>query len=132
MRQRPEPISLTGMGKDASAGAAAVKRAGGVVLVQSEETAEQPSMPRAAIARGASDLVLPLHEIGMARKSVSDRGSSRPSPMKCPVATNNKFLWAGVSARRLNASRVVLVPRPPIRATTSGTSLPSFFASDAT
>src|SRR4051812_45282092 len=59
-------VVLTGMGEDAAAGAAAVKRAGGLVLVQSEETSEQPSMPRAAIARGASDLVLPLPEIAAA------------------------------------------------------------------
>ncbi|MFI5911965.1 chemotaxis protein CheB [Dactylosporangium sp. NPDC051541] len=54
---------LTGMGRDGAAGAAELKAVGGVVIAQSEDTAEQPSMPRAAAEAGA-DLVLPLHEIG--------------------------------------------------------------------
>ena len=54
---------LTGHGKDGAAGARALKQAGGAVIAQSEETAEQPSMPRAAVEVGAADLVLPLHEI---------------------------------------------------------------------
>src|SRR3712207_9087445 len=56
-------VVLTGMGDDGVAGAAAVRGAGGVVIVQSEDTAEHPAMPRAAVAAGAVDLVLPLHDI---------------------------------------------------------------------
>jgi len=57
-------IILTGMGKDGAAGARTLKEAGGTVLVQSEDTAEEPSMPHAAIAFGGASFVLPLHEIG--------------------------------------------------------------------
>ncbi|WP_433302348.1 chemotaxis protein CheB [Actinoplanes sp. CA-030573] len=57
-------VVLTGMGGDGAAGASAVRAAGGRVIAQSEDTAEQPSMPAAAVAAGAVDLVLPLHEIG--------------------------------------------------------------------
>src|SRR3712207_2685411 len=41
-------VVLTGMGDDSAAGAAAVRSAGGVVVAQSEDTAEHPAMPRAA------------------------------------------------------------------------------------
>jgi two-component system chemotaxis response regulator CheB len=54
---------LTGMGSDGSQGSRAMFDAGGFVIAQSEETAEQPSMPHAAIAAGVS-LVLPLNDIG--------------------------------------------------------------------
>jgi len=62
--KRAMVIVLTGLGNDGAAGARAVKQAGGVVIVQSEDTAEHPVMPRAAIENGAADLVLPLYEIG--------------------------------------------------------------------
>ena len=92
-------VVLTGMGKDAAAGALAVKRAGGVVLVQSEETAEQPSMPRAAIASGASDLVLPLHEIGSVITDVVT-GGELPRPRAELEAAEALFAGAG-DVRRL-------------------------------
>jgi hypothetical protein len=59
-------IVLTGMGRDGAAGAGAVHAAGGTVLVQDEETAEQPAMPRAVVEAGVADRVLPLHDIGRA------------------------------------------------------------------
>ncbi|MBL7259524.1 chemotaxis protein CheB [Paractinoplanes lichenicola] len=55
-------VVLTGMGVDGAGGVRAMKAAGGLVIAQSEESAEQPSMPRAAIEAGA-DLVLPLEQI---------------------------------------------------------------------
>jgi two-component system CheB/CheR fusion protein len=53
---------LTGGGSDGAAGTTALVAAGGVVLVQSEDTADHPSMPHAAAAAGAT-LVVPLGEI---------------------------------------------------------------------
>ncbi len=55
-------VVLTGMGNDGAAGVRALKDAGALVIAQSEDTAEQPSMPRAAVEAGAH-LVLPLHQI---------------------------------------------------------------------
>ena len=51
---------LTGRLGDGAAGVQAVKRAGGRVLVQDQATAEHFGMPRAAIATGCVDFVLPL------------------------------------------------------------------------
>jgi len=52
-------VVLTGMGRDGVAGAGAVHAAGGTVLVQDEETADQPVMPRAVAEAGVADRVLP-------------------------------------------------------------------------
>jgi two-component system chemotaxis response regulator CheB len=54
-------IVLTGANEDGAAGARAVKRTGGRVLVQDPAEAESPVAPRAAIARTTVDAVLPLH-----------------------------------------------------------------------
>lgn len=56
-------VVLTGSGRDGSEGTIAMKRAGGVVIAQSQEPAEYPSMPKAAAEAGA-DLVVPIDEIG--------------------------------------------------------------------
>ena len=52
------------MGSDGMRGAEALREAGGLVIAQSEESAEHPSMPGAVARAGAADLVLPLYEIG--------------------------------------------------------------------
>ena len=59
-------VILSGSGTDGAAGAAAVKRAGGLVLAQDEETAEFFGMPGAAILAGGVDRVLPLDGIAPA------------------------------------------------------------------
>lgn len=60
---RSVAVVLSGSGQDGAAGTAAMKRAGAIVIAQSPDTAQYPSMPNAAAQAGA-DLVLPIHEIG--------------------------------------------------------------------
>jgi two-component system chemotaxis response regulator CheB len=59
-------VVLTGMADDGARGALEVRRAGGVVLAESEETAVVYGMPRAAVAVGAVHRSLPLGEIAAA------------------------------------------------------------------
>lgn len=56
-------VVLTGMGSDGSRGVLAIKEAGGQVVSESEETAVIFGMPRAAIATGMVDAVVPLEKI---------------------------------------------------------------------
>lgn len=56
-------IVLTGMGDDGREGACQVKRAGGRVIAESEETAVIYGMPRQVVSAGVADRVLPLYEI---------------------------------------------------------------------
>jgi two-component system, chemotaxis family, protein-glutamate methylesterase/glutaminase len=59
-------VILTGSGADGAAGALVLHRAGGTVIVQSTESVEVVGMGRATIGLGASNLILPLHEIAPA------------------------------------------------------------------
>ena len=76
--RRAMVVVLTGMGRDSAAGSEAVSQAGGMVLVQSPESAEHPLMPSAVIDAGIADMVLPLAELG---RVIADMvaGSTRPS-----------------------------------------------------
>ena len=56
-------VVLSGTGSDGTLGLKAVKANGGVTLVQAPEDAEHDGMPRAAIASGLVDFVLPVAEM---------------------------------------------------------------------
>lgn len=57
-------VILTGANQDGAQGLAAIKRRGGLAVVQDPATAESRAMPAAAIAAVAVDAILPLGEIG--------------------------------------------------------------------
>ncbi|MHB8585741.1 MAG: CheR family methyltransferase [Thermoplasmatota archaeon] len=57
-------VVLSGTGTDGSVGALAIKRRGGIVIAESDETASHTGMPQAAIQAGAVDFVRPAPEIG--------------------------------------------------------------------
>jgi two-component system, chemotaxis family, protein-glutamate methylesterase/glutaminase len=65
-RDRAIAVVLTGSGSDGAMGVEAVKKMGGTVIAQDEESAEFFSMPNAAIQTGKVDFVLPLSEISSA------------------------------------------------------------------
>ncbi len=56
-------VVLTGMGQDGRNGVTAIKRAGGLTLAESQESAVVYGMPQAAAESGALDELLPLDRI---------------------------------------------------------------------
>ncbi|TVP79587.1 MAG: PAS domain S-box protein, partial [Gemmatimonadales bacterium] len=56
-------IVLSGTGSDGTMGIRAIKEAGGLVVVQSEDSAQFDGMPRSAISTGLADLVVSLEEM---------------------------------------------------------------------
>ena len=56
-------VVLTGMGEDGARGAEVVRRAGGHVIAESNESAVVFGMPRSVIERGCAEAMLPLSAI---------------------------------------------------------------------
>ena len=69
-------VILSGAGSDGSMGIQAVAAAGGLVVVQSPETAQFDSMPRNAITTGVVDVVLGPEDIPVALTNYSDNPGS--------------------------------------------------------
>jgi two-component system chemotaxis response regulator CheB len=67
-------VVLSGTGSDGAMGLEAVKKMGGTVIAQDEQTAEFFGMPRAAIKTGTVDFVLPLEEIAPALLQLASGG----------------------------------------------------------
>jgi two-component system, chemotaxis family, protein-glutamate methylesterase/glutaminase len=66
LKSRVIAVVLSGAGHDGESGVQVIKRMGGTVIAQDEETSEQFGMPQAAINSGAVDYVLPLAGIAPA------------------------------------------------------------------
>jgi two-component system, chemotaxis family, protein-glutamate methylesterase/glutaminase len=62
-RERSIAVVLTGTGMDGEMGVRAVKKMGGTVIAQDQETSDYFGMPGAAIKTGCVDLILPLDQI---------------------------------------------------------------------
>ncbi|WP_277184605.1 chemotaxis protein CheB [Caballeronia sp. BR00000012568055] len=84
---------LSGTGTDGAAGAICVKQAGGVVIVQDPVTTMNDDMPRAVIARGAADYVLPVGEIARQLALCASPAYVRPE---------SQVAWTGEIARTLD------------------------------
>lgn len=80
---RSVAVVLSGSGHDGAAGTVAMKRAGAVVIAQSPETAQYPSMPIAA-ARAGADLVLDVAEIAGVLTAIA-AGDPLPTPRVPPT-----------------------------------------------
>jgi two-component system, chemotaxis family, CheB/CheR fusion protein len=76
-------VILSGTGADGSLGLKAVHDAGGFVIAQEPSEAEYDGMPKAAIAAGAVDVILPVGEIAAA---LVDPARRTPQTEKAPVA----------------------------------------------
>lgn len=94
-------LVLTGMGSDGAAGAHAVKRAGGTVIVQNEITAMAFAMSSAVIDAGDADLILSLGEIPRLLDRVVGEGS--PLPTATVRASESVFGAGGEMGRRMSA-----------------------------
>jgi two-component system, chemotaxis family, protein-glutamate methylesterase/glutaminase len=65
-------VLLTGANADGAAGIKAVRDGGGMTIVQDPNSAQSPTMPRAALANGAPDLVLDLAGIAAVLAAVPE------------------------------------------------------------
>ena len=71
-------IVLTGMGNDGLTGLGPLKRAGGYVIVQDEETSVVWGMPGSVVEAGLADAVLPLGDIAAAVEFLVNRRRTTP------------------------------------------------------
>jgi two-component system chemotaxis response regulator CheB len=69
-------VVLTGTGTDGASGVSAVKKMGGTVVVQDEESSDYFGMPSAAIATGCADFVIPLDEIPAALVTLAEEAGA--------------------------------------------------------
>jgi two-component system chemotaxis response regulator CheB len=83
---------LTGMGADGLRGAEAVKRHGGRVLVESEQTCTVYGMPRSIVEAGLADDVVPLHELPDA---IVEEASAAGRPMRPAVLHSERERASG-------------------------------------
>jgi two-component system CheB/CheR fusion protein len=77
-------VLLSGSGTDGVVGLKAIKEMGGIILAQTPADAEYDSMPRAAIATGLVDFVLPAGSL--AQKAIALWSSPRPHAPMTPHA----------------------------------------------
>ena len=69
-RDRAIAVVLSGSGHDGAMGVKAIKKMGGTVIVQDEQTSEFFGMPAAAQQTGMVDFVLPLRDIAPALQTL--------------------------------------------------------------
>ena len=97
-------VLLSGTSSDGVAGLREVRAAGGTVLIQDPNTTEYDSMPRAAIAAGIADLVLPPREIA----ATLMRLTAHQAPSPSEISTFTAAAEAGFDDNHLRRIFVLL------------------------
>ena len=64
-------VLLTGMGSDGADGMLNIATAGGMTIAQDEASCIVYGMPKAAVERGAVQIVLPLEKIAQALRTIA-------------------------------------------------------------
>ncbi len=89
-------VLLTGMLDDGTAGLIAVKKCGGVTVVQDPSDAAYPDMPRNALHNAPVDYCVPLSEMGFLLKKLTHEHASRnkrvPTDIKTEALTAERVL----------------------------------------
>jgi two-component system CheB/CheR fusion protein len=62
-KERAVGIILSGTGSDGTRGVRSIKEAGGMIMVQNEDSAKFDGMPKSAISTGIADYVLPVEKM---------------------------------------------------------------------
>ncbi len=88
-------VVFSGTGSDGAVGAKAVKERGGLVLVQDPNDAAYPEMPRAAIATGVADEVLPVKDLAV-RLAALARMTPKILPLREPIQADEERALRGV------------------------------------
>ena len=93
-RSRAVAIVLSGGGSDGSRGIADVHDAGGLVMVQSLESAQFDGMPRSAIDAGVADWILPPDAMPpvLLEQAAKPAGKSRQLPEQSGLAVVHRML----------------------------------------
>lgn len=73
-------LIMTGMGKDGLEGASAIKKRGGRVMAQDEDSSVVYGMPRAVAEAGVTDCVLPMEKLGPALSKAVGASTEAPHP----------------------------------------------------
>ena len=98
-QHRAVAIVLSGTGSDGTAGVRAIKDLGGLVLVQSEDSAQFDGMPRSAIGTGLADFVLPPVKIAEQLVTyVKHPTLAKARALKEPGHRSNEALIAEIAA----------------------------------
>ncbi|MGH8478368.1 MAG: chemotaxis protein CheB [Gammaproteobacteria bacterium] len=84
-QERAICIIFSGTGSDGTLGLKAIKAEGGLVMVQSPDTAEHDGMPRSAIATGLVDYVLPVEQMPAALLEYVEHAHLRGAPIPVPA-----------------------------------------------
>jgi two-component system CheB/CheR fusion protein len=107
-------LVLSGTGNDGAAGLAHIREQGGVTIAQAPEDADHAAMPRAAIASGFVDFILPVTEIPDRLSVLWDNARNINLPPLTVVETTARGAdeagAPGVSARGAARPRLVAPP----------------------